>query len=457
MTAAARVLGARSDRISLGVGRPEAWGLLIGNGLLIAGMWIRHGGLDRLGSPTVVLAGLGQLAALYGTALALLNLVLLARVPWLDRWFGMGGLIALHRWAGFACVWLLVGHGVLTVAGFALADGAGLVDEAWTLATTEPFVLMAVASLALFILVAITSVRLVRRRVLSYETWHGLHLYAYLALALGLLHQLAIGRDLADDPVARAYWVGLYVAAFGAIIAFRVGLPVYRTIRHGLRVGNLVVEAPGVVSVYLVGRNLETLPMRAGQFLVIRFLTEGWWRGHPYSVSAQPNSRWIRVTIKDLGDDSGRVAGIPIGTRVLFEGPYGNLTAERGSASRVLLIGGGIGIAPLRALAEELSGQQRKVTVVYRARRPDDVVFRDEFDILASRRGVRLHLLLGRRDARGAAGDPLGAAMLGRLVPDVAAHDVYVCGPDGLIDAVGRTLRRLGVPAGRIFSERFTT
>ena len=111
------------------------------------------------------------------------------------------------------------------------------------------------------------------RARLSYELWHGIHLYAYLAIALTFAHQLVVGADFADDPVARLYWIGLYVLASATILVFRFGQPIRASLRHRLRVANVVREGPGVVSIYLTGRDLDRLAIRSGQYLVCRFLT----------------------------------------------------------------------------------------------------------------------------------------------------------------------------------------
>jgi predicted ferric reductase len=433
--------------------RQDAIVVLVGNGLLIIALWVLHGGLDQLGSAAGLATATGQLTALIGTYLALVQLVLMARSPWLDRLFGMDGLARAHRWLGFATVWLLVGHGVFTTLGFALADRISVPGELWRMITTYPFVLMAVVSLGLFLGVAVSSIRLARRRV-SYETWHGLHLYAYLAIALGFGHQLAVGSDFLHDRVFVAYWVALYVVTAASILVFRLGAPIATSLRYRLRVANVVTEAPGVVSIYLTGRGLERWIVQPGQYLILRFLTHGWWRGHPFSISALPNGRWLRVTIKDLGDDSGRYQLLKVGTRVFVEGPYGNLTSERLRRERVLLIGGGIGVTPLRALLEELAGR-RDVILLQRARREADLVFRTELAALSRWPGVTVHELVGSRRRGGRAEDPLSAAAIARLVPDVRERDVVLCGPENMMAALRERLAALRVPAGQIHAERF--
>lgn len=440
---------------------PRAWSIraldiiaiLIANGLVILAMWVRHGGLEQLSTLAGTLTAIGQLTALSGTYLALIQLVLMSRSPWLDQIFGMDGLAAAHRWIGFATVWLLLGHGVFTTVGYALGDGSGVIDELGTLITTYPYVLLAVVSGVLFAAVAISSIRKARR-ALSYETWYGIHLYAYLAIALGFLHQLFVGTDFIHDPIAVGYWVGLYVVTVALVLIFRVGQPVWMSARHRLRVSRIETEAPGVVSIYMSGRDLDQLAVRSGQYFVWRFLTrEGWWRGHPFSISAAPNGKWLRITVKELGDWTRTLQGVSVGTRVFVEGPYGVLTGARRTRPGVLLVAGGIGITPLRALLEALPARAGDMTLLYRARDERAIVFRDELESLARARGARVHYLLGPRD--GALGDPLEADALRRLVPDVRDRDVYLCGPVPMMQRVEDSLRRLGVSRRQIHAERF--
>jgi predicted ferric reductase len=439
-----------ASRLSI---RPEdVVGFLAANIILIVAMWVRHGGLDQLGTIGGLATGIGQVTALVGTYFSLLQLLLMSRAPWLDRVFGRDRLAFAHRWLGFATVWLIVGHAVFTTIGFAITSGNGVLGEAWLLITTWDFVLMATVSLGLLIAVAVTSVRLARKE-LSYETWYGIHLYAYLAIALGFAHQLVVGTDFIDDPIARLYWVALYAATIGTLVAFRFGAPIVGNVRHRFRVANVVHEGRGVVSIYLTGHELERFPARAGQYLTIRFMTPGWWRSHPYSLSAQPNGRWLRVTIKDLGDDSSKAHALPIGTRAIVEGAYGHLTTERQTTESALLIAGGIGVTPLRAILEELAGRI-PVTLVYRARHAQDLVFKRELDILAREKDVVVDYQIGSRRTWGSF-DPLAPDALERLVPDIGRREVYLCGPSGFMRTAEESVRSLGVPGRRIHLERF--
>ena len=287
------------------------------------------------------------------------------------------------------------------------------------------------------------------RRRLRYETWYFLHLYAYLAVALAFSHQLATGTAFVGRPLARTYWTALYVATLAAIVGFRLVLPVARSLRHRLRVERVVAEGPGVVSIEVGGVGLERLRARAGQFFTWRFLTrDRWWEAHPFSLSAAPDGRRLRITVKGVGDHTARLGALRPGTRVIAEGPFGAFTAAARRRRGAAMIAGGVGITPIRALLEEMPGD---VAVVYRALRDEDVILRAELEELAQRRGAALHYVVG--DHRG--GELLSPERLLRLVPDIAARDVYVCGPPAMADATRATLARSGVPRRQIVTERF--
>jgi predicted ferric reductase len=425
------------------------------NAVLVVAMWIRHGGLNQLGSASAKFTAAGQITALVGTYAALVQILLMSRSPWLERRFGMDGLAQWHRWLGFGVAILISAHVVFSTVGYALGDGRSAVAEFWTLMTTYPYVLMATVATALLLMVAITSLRVVRRR-LKWETWRFLHLYAYLAIALAFGHELAVGSDFSDDAVARDYWIALYVALGLCLLAFRVGHPLWLSLRHDLRIAQIVPEAPGVVSIYVTGRDLDQLQVSGGQYFRWRFFTPtSWWRTHPFSLSAPPNDRHLRLTVKAVGDDSRALQGLHPGTAVGLEGPYGLFTTHRQRRSKVLLIAGGIGITPLRALIEDIPPKKAAITLIYRASRWEDVVFRDELEkLVRDRRGI-IHYLIGQRGSPDMPDDPLSLQSLRRLVPDIESRDVFICGPAGMMERVDDILRAIGVPADQIHFERF--
>ncbi|MET0423685.1 MAG: ferric reductase-like transmembrane domain-containing protein [Actinoplanes sp.] len=408
--------------------------------------------LSGLDTAPVGLAAAGRLAALWSADLLLIQVLLMARIPWVERAYGHDRLARWHRWTGFASFHLLLLHVALAVTAYVRVGWAGRL-------VAYPSMWLAFAALAALVLVVVTSVRRARRR-LRYEKWHLLHLYAYLGVALALPHELFLGRDLAGS-IARTYWWGLYLLAAGSVLVFRLGLPVWRTLRHQLRVDHVNPEAPGLVSVYLRGRRLDRLPVRAGQFFVWRFLDgPGGLRGNPFSLSGPPRSDALRITVKTVGDGSARVATLRPGTRVLIEGPFGRLTAATYRGGPVTMLACGVGVTPLLALLWDLPYGRDKATLVYRTRHAHEVAFLSELEWLAANRGVRLVPLVGPRAAPDSwlpveYAEYTDAEALLSLSPDIAGHDVYVCGPDAWTDAVFRAARAAGVPSAGMHRERF--
>jgi predicted ferric reductase len=428
--------------------------ILLAVGLLVVGMWVVHGGLDRLGTSVERATGIGQITALTGTYLALAQIVLMARVPWIDHVVGSDRLMAWHRWLGIGTITLILAHVVFTTIGWSVGSGTGVIAEFLAMNQTWD-ILIATAGTVLLTMVAITSIRAIRAR-LAYETWYGLHLYAYLGIALAFSHQIAIGTDFISDPVAVSFWTGLYVITFGLLIWYRVLTPIRVSARHRLRVAAVVPEAPQVVSIYLAGRDLDKLPVRAGQFFHIRFLRGGgWWRPHPFSISAAPNGEYLRMTIKDLGDDSHRMMTMPVGTPVFIEGPYGAFTRALIARRRVVMLAGGVGVTPLRSIFEDLPRGHHDVTFLYREGDPRETIFCEELLALAAQHGADVRFLEGHRGTCEMPVDPLAPQCLAATVPDIAQADILVCGSRSFTECVLAGLHRLGVPPGQVHAERF--
>jgi predicted ferric reductase len=430
--------------------------------LIVVALWVAGRGLQDLNSLASGLTSLGRLTGLVASDLLLIQVLLMARIPMVERVYGQDELAHRHRLVGFTSFNLMLTHVALITLGYAARSTASAIVQFWDLVVNYPDMLLALGGTLLLVLVTVTSLKRARAN-LRYESWHLLHLYAYLGVGVALPHQLWTGQEFLTDPVATVYWWSLWAAAAGAILLWRLGLPLYRTVRHDLRVTAVVQESPDVLSVWMTGRGLHRLPVAAGQFFTWRFLNRrGWTRGHPYSLSAAPHGDTLRITVKDLGDDSGALAGLRPGTRVAIEGPFGRLHEGVRSRRKITLLAGGIGITPLRALLQEMTQNPGDVTLIYRARTEHDLIFKDELDALAAARGASVFYLIGHRIRNRPSWLPESAAHLSdaaalrQLVPDIADQDVYLCGAQGWMDAASQAARAAGVPAEHIHQERFS-
>jgi predicted ferric reductase len=420
----------------------------IGFGAVVASVILNEsrGSLTAPGGP---LTALGRLAGLTGTYLILIMVVLIARVPWLERAVGQDQLIRWHRRVSPWAIGLITAHVLLITIGYAQAARSSALGEAWLLLRSYRDILAAAVGFGLLILAGITSYRAVRRRM-RYETWWVVHLYLYIGLALAFAHQILTGVSFIGHPLVRALWIAIWACTAGLVLTFRVAQPIWLSLRHQLRIVTVRDEAPGVVSVICQGRHLDKLRVSGGQFFLWRFLTRQlWWQAHPYSLSALPQPPYLRFTVKGLGDSSRALASLRPGTRVAFEGPYGAFTEHARLSDGVLLVAAGVGITPLRALLEDLPARA-DVVVIVRASTDADLVHHAEIAALVEHRNGRIHELIGSRHKV-----RLNARTLRHLVPDVADRDVYVCGPEGFGTEVVAAATRLGVGDDQIHIEAF--
>ncbi|GHD02784.1 oxidoreductase [Streptomyces violarus] len=424
------------------VGRTGLYAVLLANAVVVAVFFVQAG----FASNTLIV--LGRLAGLYGALLMAFQLLLVARLPWFDRRIGMDRLTSWHRWTGFSVLWLLLAHAVFIVFGYAESSSLDPVNQLVDLAETVEGVLRAIVALGIIIVIGVVSARYARRR-LAYETWHFIHLYTYVAVVLAFTHQVAAGTTFTSSSAATSYWYAVWGVALAAVFTGRLVLPLWRNLRHQLRVTAVVPESDNVVSIYITGRDLDRLPARAGQFFLWRFLTKDrWWQANPFSLSAAPDGRTLRLTAKRAGAGSAALRHLKVGTRVFAEGPYGAFTTLHRTRPDAVLIAGGVGVTPIRALLEELHGH---AVVIYRVATDQDAVLYDELRDLALAKGAELHLVTGPPVP-----DRLAPRELARLVPDIAGRDVYLCGPPPMMNAVLGSLRELGVPKPQIHFERFS-
>jgi predicted ferric reductase len=440
-------LGWRPRRL----GAVALWAGLLGNAGAIVWLWLHGGGISGVHGAADLWTSLGRVTGLLGTYLALVQILLLSRLPPLEARIGFDRLTVWHRRNGKLCITLIVIHAVLITIGYAGSDQITIPHEFSRLLSSYPGMVTATIGTGLMIAIVVASLVIVRRR-LPYEAWYGLHFTIYGAIALGYLHQIPTGNEFTANTSQADYWIALYCLTLALLVVFRLARPALLAARHRLRVAEVVSEGPGVVSIRVTGRELERLGGRGGQFMLWRFLSAGrWWQSHPFSLSAPPDGHSLRLTVKDVGGFSGGLASLRPGTRVLTEGPFGRFTAELATRPRALLIAGGIGITPLRCLFEELPAGTE---LIYRVVREQDLVLRAELDRIAAERDGRVHHIVGdHRDPQGPR--LLSAHHLSELVPDLAEREVYVCGPAAMMDVVTASLKAAGVPPRHVHTERF--
>ncbi|MFV0428570.1 MAG: ferric reductase-like transmembrane domain-containing protein [Arachnia sp.] len=438
-------------------------GLYIAAWLVVAiplGFWLASGGLQTMtGSGAGLLQGAGILSGLAATSAMIIMLWLSARVGFIDRTIGHDRALEIHKSLGQWTFGGLLLHGGYLIVGYAMADRLSLVDEFVSLWGVGDFV-FAVVAIGLLALVAVSSI-VSAQRSLGHEVWHAIHLTTYAAILLALPHQFSMGALFSAGP-ARWSWLGLWAATLFVMLAWRVFLPLFASLEHRVRVASVTWETHDTVSIDLTGRNIAKLGAQAGQFFHWRFLQPGlWWHQHPFSLSMAPQGDHLRVTVRALGKGTHRLATtLKPGTRVMFEGPYGIFSESARTAPDVVLVGFGIGVAPVRALLEETGFEPGHATVIIRASSDAEVAHLKELRAWCQARGAALRVITGHRgrDADGTA-SWLPARYCHLTLADLAGPldeaDVYLCGPESATTAVVAEAKRAGVAEHRIHHEAF--
>ena len=432
-----------------------AWASVV----FVTAIFLIDGGVKDLSSAQNIFSAIDRLTALIATDLLLIDILLIARIPWIDHYYGQDKATVAHKKLGKPILYLVLAHFISSVVQYSLSDGKNLIDEFFSMITIQDL-LFATMALILMVLVVVTSLNFARKAI-SYEAWYLIHIFAYGSVLAAIPHQFSTGNDIAGKPIAQVYWISLYLFVLINVVWYRVARPIIRSMRASLRVAGVVRESSDAVSIYLTGKKVATLGGEAGQFYMLRIMTAAqWWRPHPFSISAAPNENFVRFTVGNRGDDTAMMQHLKAGTRVMLEGPYGVFTEDRRTKEKVVLMAAGIGIPPVRALAESMAARPGDVTIIYRLRDQADASLLEEVREIARRRGFHLHVLDGKRgvgtswmnvdDYRRSDRERLEL-----MAPDIKNSDVYICGPTPWTHSVVKTLREIGTEERLIHAEEF--
>ncbi len=426
-------------------------GVLAANILVTGAFWWRGSSpLLEHGAASSVLIAFGRLMGLALQLALLVQLILISRLPLIEKPFGFDKLNRAHRTVGYVLLASIVLHPLLLVWGYSLGAGTDAVTQFWEFWDAWPYVWLAVIGLDLILLIGILSLPWIRRK-LKYGVWHGTHLLAYLAVGLAFRHQFS-SEDLSSGWAYR-YWYALNFTVFGVLIFFRFVRPFVLYVRHRFAVTRVVPESADVTSVHIGGRAMERFAFEPGQYVHVSFLKKGLREPHPFSLSKAPDGKELRLSIKNSGDFTSRVRSLLApGVKLMLEGPFGRFTERAAETDKFLFIAGGIGITPIRSMLERLAAREADVALIYANRSPKDMVFKDELGAM----GVRVHEVYSQDAPPGAERGFVDEEKVKRLVPDFLERDIYICGPPVMMDKLVAMFRALGVPKRRLHFEKFS-
>lgn len=424
---------------------------------IVVTLWVFSSAQMVFGNLSSALLSLGRLFGLLATFFALTQFMLMGRVAWIEQSFGLDRLAAFHRFNGLMAIVFIVLHPVFIVGSYAMLSGQNYILQYISTVRDTPYGLFALISQLLFLAVVISSIYIARRH-LKFETWYYVHLMVYAAIVLVPFHQFVSSPELAGSTFGRYLWLLLYGFVAVNLFIWRFALPVANFFRFRFRVTDVVAETPTTTSIYIKADRLERLRVKPGQFVLIRILTPKLFlQEHPFSVSLLDENT-LRLTIRKVGDYTIEVASLKPGAQVMVSGPFGRFTREVAVTSKRLFIAGGVGITPIRAMADEAVTLGTDSTLLYASRTPEDTPLKQEIDEL-SRGNPHLKVTYIYSDAPQdgkVLHGRVDAAMIEQLVPDFTERDVYLCGPPPMMSAIITDLTGRNLKPQQLHYERFS-
>lgn len=420
-------------------------------------MWLIGSAQLIFGEVSDVLLSLGRLFGLLATYFALTQFMLMGRILWLERSFGLDRLAGFHRFNGYMAIVLIVLHPVFIVGSYAILSGQNYIEQYISTIRDTPYGWFAFISQLLFLAVVATSIYIARKH-LKFETWYYVHLMVYAAIVLVPFHQFVSSPELAGSTFGTYFWLSLYAFVAANLLIWRFALPVINFFKFRFFISDVVAETSTTTSIYINAARLNRLNIRPGQFVLIRILTPKLFlQEHPFSVSLLKDDSSLRLTIRKVGDYTSDIADVKPGTRVVVSGPFGRFTKEVAVTPKRLFIAGGVGITPIRTMAEEAIAEGTDSVLLYASRLPEDTPLKHELDELNRSQYLKTLFIYGdvARGFKGLQGR-LDGAMIEKLVPDFRDRDVYLCGPPPMMSALISDLTTRSLRPDQLHYERFS-
>ncbi len=393
-------------------------GVLLTLALLFAGWWA--GSHTLFGIPGERLIAVGRLFGLIAAWCIVLEIILMSRVPFMERYFDLQDTVDLHRLNGYGILLGISGHAAFLTLGYASTTHTGWWSQFIQFNTSYGDVLWATIGTIIFFIASGLSVRAMRSKM-RYEVWYLTHLTVYLAILLTFLHQIKIGGDFIGHFWFAAYWYALYILAFVLWAWYRLLRPFALLAKYQFKVMSVEKEAKNTYSVTLSGKNLEQFSFEPGQYATWRFLSYSlWFEAHPFSISSHPGGSTIRLTVKASPALNYKISNLKAGTYVMIDGPRGSFTPDRVADSpEVVMIAGGIGITPYISSIRSLLASGKDITLLYAVRSKEDIAFTQELRQLQAQ-GLKIQTFVDELNQK------ITPGVLGSMIKKDTT--VYVCG-----------------------------
>jgi predicted ferric reductase len=424
------------------------WGALLAG---VVALWAPLGVPMLTTSLDTAFISITDILGLLATFFALTQFMLMGRILWIERAFGLDKLASYHRLNGYLAIILIVIHPIFITLHHIVEGEQNILAAYLSVFSEHAYTIWALVAEVLFVIVVLSSIYIARKR-LKFETWYFVHMMVYAAIILASFHQFANGTNLLASDAARYYWYGLYAFVALNLLIWRFGLVVFNYFRFDFTISRVVHETPTVTSIYIHGRDLQRLMVKPGQFIMVRIFTKDLWKQeHPFTVSWIPKNDELRISVRSVGDYTADVQNLKSGTKVAVSGPLGRFTTDVAVKQKRLFIAGGIGITPIRSLAEQAAQDGVDAVLLYANKDSRDVPLKKEIDAL----GIKVIYVYSNEVIKQAEHGFIDSDRIKKLVPDIAQRDSYICGPPAMMATLINQLSEVGIAPDQIHYEAF--
>jgi len=293
-----------------------------------------------------------------------------------------------------------------------------------------------------------------------WRIWHGL--LAIAAVLLAIIHIELRGYYL-NTLWKQLFWGFYGIFWIGVLAWVRVIKPI-KLMKNAYLIEKIIPERGNAWTIVLHSEKNKVFNFQPGQFAWITVRDTPFRdHEHPFSLSSSAEEKTsIAFTIKALGDFTSSIKHLEIGEKIYVDGPFGAFTVDHyPNAKRFVFIAGGVGITPIMSMLRTLADRAdtRPLTLIYANKALEIATFVEEIDQLPSRLNLKIvHVIDSPSEEWKGERGYVNAEILQRWLPSERLPnevEIFVCGPNPMMDAVEKALAKLGFSAGDIHSERF--